>query len=450
MYSSGNLLAKSSSRMNRLQLVLLPSMIALASLYDVVLSVYTQFSQLDSQTLNLSNYNSTECPSVWFAATHNCQCIEGLYLNCEGEIAYADTHHILTYDSNRGIISAVKMRHKYLKGYNLTVTKDGSHGILLPNNISELNPYMCGPLNRKNYLCSDCKSSYGPAIISESTSCANKCYSCKDTWYNVLLYLSLSFIPPTVFYLLILVFQVRLTSAPMTCFIMYSQLMVLAFYEECGLEFVDSVFSHIKFTDSGTTLRTGTKILLTLYGVFNLDFFHYVLPPFCISSQLRPIHVFSLGYLSAFYPFLLILLTWLCVELHGRNFRPIVCLWRPFHGCFVCLKRGWNTKSDLIDVFASFFLLSYSKILYQIVLTFDSEEITNYSLINGTKFHDYALYADLSVITFKISNSFVIFMACFMILLILLFFHLSSVFLSNENSSELALKMHGQQNPNFS
>ena len=408
--------------MNRLQLVLLLYMIALASLYDVVLSVHTQFSQLKSQTFNLLSQNSSGCPSVWFVATHNCQCIKGLNLNCEGEIAYTDTRHILTYDSNKEVISAVKMRHKYLKGYNLTVTKDGSYSILLPNNISELNQYMCGPLNRKDYLCSDCKNGYGPAIISESTSCANKCYFCKDTWYNVLLYLSLSFIPPTVFYLLILVFQVRLTSAPMTCFIMYSQLMVLAFYEECGLVTDDSVFSHIKFTDSGTTLRTGTKILLTLYGVFNLDFFHYVLPPFCISSQLRPIHVFSLGYFSALYPFLLILLTWLCVELHGHNFRPIVCLWRPFHGCFVCLKRGWNTKNDLIDVFASFFLLSYSKFLYQIALTFDSEEITNYSLINGSESHDYALRADLSVVSFKSPNSFVIFMMCFVVLLILLFF----------------------------
>ena len=180
-------------------------------------------------------------------------------------------------------------------------------------------------------------------------------------------------------------------------------------------------FSHIKFTDSGTTLRTGTKILLILYGMVNLDFFHCVLPPLCISSQLRPIHVFSLGYFSAFYPFLLILLTWLCVELHGRNFRPIVCLWRPFHACFVRLRRGWNTKSDLIDVFASFFLLSYSKILYQIVLTFDSEEITNYSLINGSKSYDYALSVDLSVVLFKTPNSFMIFMMCFVVLLILLF-----------------------------
>ena len=115
---------------------------------------------------------------------------------------------------------------------------------------------------------------------------------------DLLLYLSLNFIPLTLFYLLILVFQLRLTSAPMTCFIVYSRLVVLGFYEECGLDSTtDSTFSRIKFTENGNTLRTGAKILLTLYGVFNLDFFHYVLPPFCISSRLRPIHVFSLGHM---------------------------------------------------------------------------------------------------------------------------------------------------------
>ena len=242
--------------MNRLQLVLLPSMIALASLDDVVSPVHTRFSRLNSQTFNFFSHNSSGCPSVWFAATHNCQCIRDLHLNCEGKITYTDTRHILTYDFNKEAISAIKIRHKYLKGYNVTVTKDGSYRLLLPNNISELNQYMCGPLNRKNYLCSDCKSGYGPAIISESASCANKCYSCKDTWYNVLLYLSLSFIPPTVFYLLILVFKVRLTSASMTCFIIYSQLMVLAFYEECGLESDESVSStQIKHLHPGLAIQ---------------------------------------------------------------------------------------------------------------------------------------------------------------------------------------------------
>ena len=190
--------------------------------------------------------------------------------------------------------------------------------------------------------------------------------------------------------------------------------------------------------------------------MFSLDFFHYVLPQFCISSKLRPIHVLflAIGYISAFYPFLLILLTWLCVELHGRNFKPIVCLWRPFHGCFVRLRRGWNTKSDLIDVFASFFLLSYSKILYQIMLMFDSEEITNYSLMDGKESHDYVLRADLSIITFKSSDSFVIFMTCmFCCLFGSSVCHVSCVFtlfLSNKNPSKTTLKVFEQQAPDFS
>ena len=397
------------------------SMILLAN-YAVVLAMHTdQHSQTDSRGLL-----HHQCPSIWFEynpETQDCQCIGYLDLKCEGEHVYVDTRHILTYDSEERTISAVKMRHKYLKGYNLTVTKDGSHAILLPNNISELNPYMCGPLNRKDYLCSKCKNGYGPPGTSESAPCANVCYLCKDTWKDFLLYLCLNFIPLTLFYLVILVFQVRLTSVPMTCFIMYSQLVVLAFYEECGLGSSNSVsvFSQVKFTDTGETLRVGTKILLMLYGVFNLDFFRYIFPPFCLSSKLSPIHIFSLGYISALYPFLLVLLTRLCVELHGRNFRPIVWLWKPFHGCFVRLRRGWNTKSDLVDVFASFFLLSYSKILYQIMLTFEAEEITKISLMDGKESHDYVLKVDLSIVMFKRYDSFVIFMILFALLLVLLF-----------------------------
>ena len=386
--------------------------------HTVALSMYAQFSLRDSRAL--WNQNCSECPSVWFEynqVTHDCKCIDHLFLKCEGERVYADTRHILTYDSTREIISAIKIRHKNLEGYNLTVIKDGSRGIMLPNNITELNSYMCGPLNREDYLCNKCRHGYGPPIIFKSASCIDMCYLCKDIWIikGFLLYLAVKFIPLTLFYLLILIFQIRLTSAPMTCFIMYSQLVVLAFYEECGLESTisETVLSQIKFTDKGNTLRTGTKILLTLYGMFNLDFFSHFFPLFCISSRLRPIHVFFLGYITAFYPFLLILLTWFCVELHGRNFRPIVWLWRPFHGCFVRLRRGWNTKSDLINVFASFFLLSYSKILYQIILTFDSEEIKNYSLMDGKESYDYVLSADLTTLTLKRSDSFMIIWSVF-------------------------------------
>ena len=74
---------------------------------------------------------------------------------------------------------------------------------------------------------------------------------------------------------------------------------------------------------------------------------------------------------------MLIFLTWVCVELHGRNFRPLVWLWRPFHRCFVRLRRGWDTKSDIIDAFTTFFFLTYSKILCQTLLLISSKPIRN-------------------------------------------------------------------------
>ena len=229
---------------------------------------------------NLSNH--TECP-MWFnysSATNDCQCFKFQPLKCENNYkrASVDPDQILTYNLHKGLISWIKIRHRYLGGYN--VTEIGY--ILIPDEISELNSYMCGPLNRKGYLCGECKSGYGPGPFV--TSCTNVCHFCQDTWHEIILYLSLEFIPITVFYFLILIFQIWLTSAPMTCFIMYSQLIVQGFYEECASQWAPSFFSKIKYSYRSGTLRMGTKSLLTVYGVFNLDFFHYILPPFCISS----------------------------------------------------------------------------------------------------------------------------------------------------------------------
>ena len=246
----------------------------IAAYHDHTAALSAVHAQLKSRSLSHRIFNNTECPSVWYKfnqTTQDCQCIPLKALTCDGEHAYTDTNYILTYDSvNKRVLSSQSGENnmRYIKGYNLT--KDGNH-ILLPDDVSELNHYMCGPLNRKHQICSECKSGYGPAVISERASCSNQCYICKDIWYKSLLYLLFQFIPVTVFCLLILVFQIRLTSAPVTCFIMYSQLVVLAFYKDCNSQstYSSTLFRQIKFTDSGEILSVETKILFTLYGVFN-------------------------------------------------------------------------------------------------------------------------------------------------------------------------------------
>ena len=160
--------------------------------------------------------------------------------------------------------------------------------------------------------------------------------NCTDAWYRVPLFLFLEFVPVTIFYLVILVFQISITSAPLPCFIMYVQFIVIA---------LDSNVSLQTFLNNNLDFRLDMKIVLSLYGLFNLDFFRYsILPPYCISSAIKPIYLASLGYISVFYPIIIIFLTWLCVKLHGRNCRPLVWLWRPFHRYSVQLQRGWDTE----------------------------------------------------------------------------------------------------------
>ena len=42
------------------------------------------------------------------------------------------------------------------------------------------------------------------------------------------------------------------------------------------------------------------KVILTGYGFWNLDYFRYLIPPFCVSQELKNIHVLALQYVSPF------------------------------------------------------------------------------------------------------------------------------------------------------
>ena len=310
-------------------------------------------------------------------------------VTCGGNDTFIDSNYIITYNKNKRLVSVsgTDCYWSAYSGYNMT--KPGY--ILLPKNISTLNDYMCGPLNRKGFLCGECSDGFGPSMVL--TACTDKCYNCSEAWHGMTLYLFLELVPITVFYLFVLTFRVSVTSAPMTCFIMYSQLIIIT----SSFSWCEPLLRQVQFTKAGD-LKSVSKVIFTLYGVFNLAFFRYIVPPFCISRHLKSIHVAWLGYVSAFYPILLIVLTWVCVELHGHDFRLVVRLWEPFHRCFVRLRRGWDTRSDLIDVFASFFLLSYSKIMYQTLIMLNNYEIYDFSLVDDHISNSYVLGADVRIV----------------------------------------------------
>ena len=268
-------------------------------------------------------------------------------LKCTNQGVLLRSGHCATFEEGKGIFIA-RCPYFLLNGHN--VTEMGY--IRLPDNISELNDYMCGPMNRKGLLCKDCIDGFGPSV----TSLGYKCSNCTDAWYGIPLYLAVELIPITLFYLIILIFKVHLTSAPMTLIILYCHILLYMLLFE-GREPMERLLS----LNSNSPLLVG---MISLLEIWNLDFIRYIAPPFCVNSRLLPSHIEILDYITNFYPLFLILVTIICVDLHGRNFRPLVWIWRPLHNCFVRFRRKWDIRNDIIDVFASFFLLFYIKLLY--------------------------------------------------------------------------------------
>ena len=74
-----------------------------------------------------------------------------------------------------------------------------------------LNNSMCDDLNREHILCSRYKEGYGVAIYSSSWYCT----PCRLGGYAWLLYIALETVPVTVFFLVVVFFNVQATSPSM-------------------------------------------------------------------------------------------------------------------------------------------------------------------------------------------------------------------------------------------
>ena len=241
---------------------------------------------------------------------------------------------------------------------------------------------ICGELKRKGLLCSECYDGYGPAVYAF----ANECIKCHGSVFSRwALYLFVVLFPITVFYIIVITFNIQATSPPFTAYVLFCQTFAA----------LDRIYfpGSIKFTvhDSGHVLLLLAR---TLSGIWNLDFGRYILPPFCVSDAINTYHALFLDYIPGFYPMLLIFFTCVLIELHSSNFKLIVLLWKPFHKCFVRVRRSWDPKASMINAFATFLLLSFSKILFVLCFSLQYEIIVN---IKDDGYRPYALFYNPSI-----------------------------------------------------
>ena len=238
--------------------------------------------------------------------------------------------------------------------------KDGY--IYIPQNVSELNQFMCKSWGRDGYLCSDCKDGYGLTIANVFIKCVKCKLPRKLAW---LFYFMLELIPLTMLFFVVTVFRISLAKPPMNAYVVFCHLAL-------ALLFTHTHQFHPPYVMDSPWLKGIHRLYLVVLGVWEMTLTRFIetVTNFCVDPNISMQQAYTMTQIQSLFPLLLISLTSLGIELHARNCRIIVWLWKPFHKHFVCCTRVWNSKLSLIDVFSTYLLLSYSRFVIQLHFIF--------------------------------------------------------------------------------
>ena len=94
--------------------------------------------------------------------------------------------------------------------------------------------------------------------------------------------------------LIMLIFQVNVTSAPMISFIFYSNIILLIL--------------NFNIINQDQSQAYGTILALS-YSIWTSDFFRYAIPPFSVSPHLKIVHALNFHNISTVFPYILIAFT---------------------------------------------------------------------------------------------------------------------------------------------
>ena len=271
--------------------------------------------------------------------------------------------------------------------------------IRLPQNLSDLNSFTCGHLHREQgtLFCGGCTNGTGPSIYSFGSQCA----SCN--MLNLLYYILLQYVPITIIFIGILWSRYGIVSPPMAYFVLYCNIIQVVLKTNLG--------QYCVFAGTHTL---AIKLLLTVNSLWTLDPFIFLSPPLCISERVHEINIPIFDTLSALYPFILLLVTYISIELYAKDCKLIVFLWKMSR-CRVFLN-SWNYNKSLIHAFATLFFLSFVK-FFSIVT--DSMILTTVYSMNG-ELHKTVSALDPTVVPFSRGHLPVVFLSTVIFFFILL------------------------------
>ena len=304
------------------------------------------------------NVTVGSCPPGFVFANTSCECYENKreFLQCHGRswnvslmrgfcVSFSEiNHHNQTVLGRCMFSDSIRSLHdsKYYP---------------LPMQEEYLDEDFCQRFNRTGLLCGQCMDGLSIDVLSETFDCHN-CYSSFKNW---VIFLTVGGLPPLVLFLVILLFHISFIGGSTNGFIFLCQ--VLSLSQEIV---IDKVITSYQYHSRGSLVLV--NILVDMYSVWSLDthrIYHSMTQnyPLCLGEKLRVIDVLALHYLLALYPFVLIVIAYIVIELHARNCRALVFLWKPLCLVWAHFRRSLKPQTSLVDAFATFIILSYVKLI---------------------------------------------------------------------------------------
>ena len=331
-----------------------------------------------SESLSINQLDNPDCP-LWMyhdKESGECQCSDIPYqaVHCDPTIPRTSLLdcYCMTYDTEQNQtqlgLCVYGCKHK---GHQDFVYYS------LPNTTSELNEFMCGYEQRTSTLCGKCKDGYSPLVYSYGLRCMN----CTGVSYNWIKYVAIAYIPLTGFFFVVVLFKFSGTSPMMRTFIVVCQ----------GIASPISIRVFLKSGEHASYHGWAVKFLATVYGIWNLDFFRTIIPPICL--HITPLQALLLDYGVAFYPIVLVIITYILISLHSHDVRIVVWMWKPFQRILNLSKKEF--QGSIANALATFLLLSYFKVLDT---SFDFLMYSELYTLNGSSYtvmHD--LFYDASI-----------------------------------------------------
>ena len=331
------------------------------SLY-IVVHIGLLMSLVDATQLsgNVASQDD-QCPS-WTRPVNttdgniSCECGDdiGGIISCDNKTkqVFVSICYCVTYAKHSDLL--VVGACPYSCFYTTTISGIKNRSIyLLPRNKSDLSDELCGQWNREGQMCGRCKKGFAPPVLAYEFGCM-EC-NVTESVSGALKFVAAGLLPPTILFFLVITLRLSINSPKLIGFIFFAQLVASA-----------PIIYHAKNTVNSFTNNSQSKTMLDIawafYGLFSLDFFYTILPPFCIPGVNTSAKL-TLQLFIAVYPLLLTIFTYTLIELHARDVKIVVYLWKPFHKCFVHFRREGNIQTTIVDAFATIFHLSYVKIL---------------------------------------------------------------------------------------